>query len=1041
MTGSSPYVRRALLWLAAACLAVASSASGAPLNGEVVPIRQPDGTTVDVRVWGDEFYAVGETLDGHSIVRDLETGMLSYARLSDDGRRLVSTGVAAGESPPAGLAKHIRIDQDAAREQALAVREDFERRAFDGPYAPRFRVERGPTTGPVQGITLLIDFSDDVGTIPPGNVDDYCNLPGYTSYGNNGSVRDYFFDVSDGLLEYTNYVPTAYHRASRTKAYYTDPNVPYGQRARELINEALTAMDSAGFDFSQYDADDNGVIDALNCFYAGGIWNNWAEGLWPHAGWMTFCADGVCTQRYQITNLGGSLSLATFCHENGHMLMGWPDLYDYDGDSSGVGTYCLMCSTGSPTNPIEPCAYMKLDAGWADLTVLTATLPANPVSADSNVVYKFNHPTLSNEYYLIENRQQVDRDAVLPDRGLAIWHVDTEGNNSNQQQTPGSHYLVTLVQADGRWDLENGRNYGDATDLYGAPQYTECTPYTHPNTSWWDGSASGHAFSNLSTNGTVMTFDYGDSPPPYPGSLRAVAGELSVSLTWEAVSVADLDYYSIERDTTDLFGPGTVAFVTTDTTYTDGPLAAGVEYFYRVFAVDLAGQAGAASDTVSAIPSADVAPSVPLELMALGGGGAVELVWDENPEVDIVGYHVVRDSAFAFTAPDTLAFVTDPEYVDLTTPSGRARWYRVEAEDASGHLSGPSSPVAGMAVPGLAVYVDDSNTGAQNGSLSHPYRAVQSALDIADPGDVVVVFPGTYETGFDLKDDVPVIGMRGASVTTVNAPVGAIAIGGATVLKGFRFDGAAGVATGLDCFNCYLVVEDCEFMNLTTAGVSCHHGGAPVLRWNSFTANQFAVSCSDSAAPHVTSSAFQGNTFANVFTSGDPGPLLGGSLAGANDFLDHAVYMILNTSPSAVAAEYNYWGDDCVEPTWFSGLVDYTPWTDATHTIEFTECSSGVSESGVPLTAYASRSFPNPTTTTSSVAFGLPQPGGAVSLRIYNASGRLVRTLVDGDLPPGHHSAVWNRRNDRGEVVASGIYFYRLDGPDLQARGKMVVIK
>jgi M6 family metalloprotease-like protein len=1028
--------------IAAVALAVAAVPAGAaPRWGEVVEIREPDGSSVEVRVWGDEFYSVGETLDGYTVVRDPETGLLSYARLSADGRTLVSTGVAIEGPPPGGLARHARIAPDAAREHSLAVREDFKRRAFEGPYAPRGPGGRGPTTGPVQGITLLIDFSDDPGMIPPANVDDYCNLPGYTGYGNNGSVRDYFYDVSDELLEYTNYVPIGYHRASRTKAYYTDPNIPYGQRARELIVEALTAMNDAGFDFSDYDADDDGIVDALNCFYAGGIWNEWAEGLWPHAGWISFCADGVCTERYQISNMGGALTLATFCHENGHMLMGWPDLYDYDGDSAGVGTYCLMCSSGSPTNPIEPCAYMKLDAGWADLTVLTESTPANPVSADSNVIYKFEHPTLANEYYLIENRQQAGRDAGLPDRGLAIWHVDEFGNNSDQQQTPEHHYLVTLVQADGHWDLEHNRNYGDATDLYGAPQYTECTPYTYPDTDWWDGSASGHAFSNISVNGFVMTFDYGDSPPPSPGSFRAIGGELSVFLRWEGVSVADLDYYSIERDTTGLFGPGAVSFATTDTVYLDGPLVAGTEYFYRVRAVDLAGQAGAPSDTVSAVPTADVAPSVPSGIMALGGGGVVQLVWDENPEVDIVGYRVFRDSAPDFESPDTLAFVTDPTHVDPSAPSGRAYWYSVEAEDAAGHLSGPSPPVAGMSVPGSAIYVDASNVGAQNGSLSYPYRSIQGALAVAVAGDIVLVFPGDYSAGLQLKDGVPVIGMRGAQETTVNAAAGAIAIGSDTVVKGLRFDGAGAVPTGLDCFDSYLVIEDCEFVNLTSAAVSSHHGGAPVLRRDAFTANQLAVSCSDSAAPRVTSSTFDGNTFTNVFTSGDPGPVLGGSLSDANDFLDHGAYMILNTGPSSIAAEYNYWGDDCVEPTWFSGPVDYSPWTDATHTIEFTECSSDVAEGPAPSVAYARPGFPNPTTTTSCVAFGLPDPGGAVTLRVYNASGRLVRTLVDDVLPSGRHSAVWDRRDDRGEVVASGIYFYRLDAPGLEARGKVVVLK
>jgi len=305
MTGSWRVLRRSVLWLGAVVILMAAiPASGSLLIGEVVTIRQPDGTSIDVRIWGDEFYAVGETLDGYTITRDRESGMLSYAELSDDGTDLVSTGVPAGETPPPDLERHLRIDDESASTKARTSRADFERLAFEGPFAPSQRVGRGPTTGEVVGITLLIDFSDDPGTILPATVDDYCNLPGYGGWGNNGSVRDYFYEVSDGNLEYTNFVPTAYFRAPEPKSYYTDPGAPYGQRARQMIQDALEDLDDSGFDFSQYDADNNGIIDAVNCFYAGGRWNQWGEGLWPHAGWITFCADGVCTQRYQVTDMG-----------------------------------------------------------------------------------------------------------------------------------------------------------------------------------------------------------------------------------------------------------------------------------------------------------------------------------------------------------------------------------------------------------------------------------------------------------------------------------------------------------------------------------------------------------------------------------------------------------------------------------------------------------------------------------------------------------------------------------------------------------------
>jgi M6 family metalloprotease-like protein len=495
--------------------ALCVSARADVVVGKVLPLKQPDGTLIQTRIWGDEYYTVVETLDGYTLVRDPQTGFICYARLADDGNNLLSTGVVVARADPAtlGLMPHLRIHPAAAAAQAQAARADFQRRMAEGPWAPPAgRGVRGPTVGNVQGICLIIDFSDDPGTIPPAEVDNYCNLVGYTGYGNNGSVRDYYFDVSNGLLAYTNYVPAAYYRALHPKTYYNDPNISYGQRARELILEALNYLNNQGFNFHQYDADGDGFIDALNCYYAGYSNSAWAEGLWPHAGSVTFCADGVCTRSYQITDMQDALRLRTFCHENGHMLMGWPDLYDYDYDSTGVGAFCLMAYSTADTNPSQPCAYMKYIANWATVNVLTTYQLALPVPSDGNVIYKFPHPTLSNEYYLIENRQQTGRDSSLPDKGLAIWHIDTDGSNNNQQQTPLLHYLVTLVQADGRWDMEHNVNYGDNRDLWRRPNYTECTPDTNPNTNWWSGAPSNLYVKNLSTAAPTMTFDFLDGP-------------------------------------------------------------------------------------------------------------------------------------------------------------------------------------------------------------------------------------------------------------------------------------------------------------------------------------------------------------------------------------------------------------------------------------------------------------------------------------------------------------------------------------------------
>jgi len=488
-------------------------AQAAPVFGKEYDLRQPDGSTVRVKIWGDEFYQHVESLDGYTLIRDPKTGFICYADLSKDKEDLVSTGITAGTGKPA-LKKGLRIKPSAVRKKVEAARARF-RKAREQFFAarPRAKIAPAPTIGNVVGICLIIDFPDQPGTIPPATVANYCNLPGFTGYGNNGSVRDYFFDISDGNLTYTNFVPTAYYTAIHEKNYYDNPAEPAGPKAVELILEALNYLEANGFDFSLYDSDSDGFIDALNAFYAGTVSSGWAMGLWPHSWVISFSADGVQTSKYQITDMGSSLELGTFCHENGHMLADWPDLYDYDGDSSGVGDFCLMASGNYaiPTNPVEPCAYMKYLAGWATVTELYGAGPT-PMSltAGVNSFYKYTNPDNTDEYYLIENRQKTGRDANLPDAGIAIWHVDESGSNDNQEMTPTSHYECALVQADSRWDLENnpwvfGPNYGDSTDLWSAPDYTTCSISTSPNTSWWNRFPSGLIIDNISANGSVMT--------------------------------------------------------------------------------------------------------------------------------------------------------------------------------------------------------------------------------------------------------------------------------------------------------------------------------------------------------------------------------------------------------------------------------------------------------------------------------------------------------------------------------------------------------
>ena len=498
-----------------------------PFINEEFTFTNPDGSTVQVRGSGNQYYARFETLDGYTVVQNPDTGFYTYATLSDDEHALVPTAYTPGEADAQtlGLRPHLQLTPETARQEAQRspLRQEGpsrwqtrreEKKAVRRALMPTAAAGELPagtiTVGNFVGLCILIRFPDVAATIPVAAINSFCNQAGYSGYGNNGSVRDYFFDNSKGKLNYTNVV-TQYYTAAHNRAYYTDPAIAYGTRARELIVEALNWLKAQGFNFNQLTSDGSGYVNALNVFYAGPTVNNWAQGLWPHSWHLGAPFDvggGKKMSDYQITNIGSELTLRTFCHENGHMVCDYPDLYDYDSGaaaSAGLGNYCLMCYGGNNKNPVQICAYLKNESGWATKAVaitpgITATL-----SAANNDFYIYAKS--ATEYLIMENRQKTGRDTFLPGAGLAIFHVDENGSNNNEQRTPALHYECSLVQADNRFDLEKNANTGDGDDLFGAPTKIEFSDSTSPSSKWWDGGNSGLRINAVSAPGAVMTFN------------------------------------------------------------------------------------------------------------------------------------------------------------------------------------------------------------------------------------------------------------------------------------------------------------------------------------------------------------------------------------------------------------------------------------------------------------------------------------------------------------------------------------------------------
>ena len=83
---------------------------------------------------------------------------------------------------------------------------------------------------------------------------------------------------------------------------------------------------------------------------------------------------------------------------------------------------------------------------------------------------------------------------------------------------------------------------------------------------------------------------------------------------------------------------------------------------------------------------------------------------------------------------------------------------------------------------------------------------------------------------------------------------------------------------------------------------------------------------------------------------------------------------------------------------------------------------------------------PNPFNPVTTVTYGVPTDA-SVRLAIYSVAGRLVRTLVDGEVGAGYRTVVWDGRDDHGREVGSGVYFCRMEAAGFDDTAKMVLMK
>jgi len=93
-----------------------------------------------------------------------------------------------------------------------------------------------------------------------------------------------------------------------------------------------------------------------------------------------------------------------------------------------------------------------------------------------------------------------------------------------------------------------------------------------------------------------------------------------------------------------------------------------------------------------------------------------------------------------------------------------------------------------------------------------------------------------------------------------------------------------------------------------------------------------------------------------------------------------------------------------------------------------------------PVPVTLAQNHPNPFNPSTTIEFYIPE-AGQVSLRVFDVSGRLVRTLVDDSMEPGSHSVTWNGQDENGNSVPSGVYFSRFRTGKTTLSKKMILLR
>lgn len=422
----------------------------------------------------------------------------------------------------------------------MAARRQAARRANAKKASQRIATNgnTGKFQGQRHGLIILVNFADSkFNTSKFGPTQTlYSRIANEANYGENnfkGSISDYFKAQSGGqfLLDFDVAGPVTLPNGY---SYYgQNDDDGYDMRPTKMVREACQAVDGS-VNFSKYDWDGDGEVEEVFVVYASNGEHDTANQpnlIWPHMDNLAnykeqLTLDGVTINTYACASeLNGDKTLSgigTFCHEFSHC-MGFPDMYDTasDGNNFGMGSWDLMdygSYNGYGYVPAGYSGYEKMVCGWTTPIELDKPMTVNGMErlADMGQTYIIYNKGNRNEYYILENRQQIGFDKYLPGSGLLIEHVDYDkdiwewnavnttngGYYPEGSSTPSynDHQRITIFHA-------NNIEYDGNNATYPYASLDSLTDNSQPAATVWNANADGTYLMHCRVYGITQNAD------------------------------------------------------------------------------------------------------------------------------------------------------------------------------------------------------------------------------------------------------------------------------------------------------------------------------------------------------------------------------------------------------------------------------------------------------------------------------------------------------------------------------------------------------